>query len=452
MNVKPWVAQHRPAIQDLLLVSLAGAALRVIVYLAYATLAGNDTPGYVKLAHALREWNPGLYDGFRTPGYSLFLLALGINLELVRIAQHVLGVLTAILIYLMARLRVSRRWAVAAGLFYGLSLHFAFYEAIVQTEALANFLMALIFCLYARRTEKSDYSMGSATLIGLLCAYLAMVRPQYLPVFFILAFFDVIRMVRQPRMALRRTLNLFPGAGVLFAAVGGWALLNRILFGSCFLTLFSASAMMQHTIRFGDRAGPEWREAGAILAKWRDYYRAEIEQVGATEIAITPAIREIAALYGTTNIVERYHLLNRINRHLIRQSPIDYAEGVLIGCINFWRVSLIMYPECFKNQRILPAFERLWIPNKLAWLGVHLAFFTSLLAALRRGRTLWKDTLLMSLLAQILLGGMAFQALLTFSNSSRYALPSEGLVLVALLYLTTCRRTANPRLVDSARA
>lgn len=270
MNIKQWTADNRPALRDILLISVLGAALRAVVYLVYATMSGNDTPGYIKLAQVLRDWNFDLYDGYRTPGYSLFLLALGIHLELVRAAQHVLGILTAILIYLTVNLRATRKWALAAGLLYGLSIHFIFFEASILTEALSNFLVMLIFFLFARRVATADYSLGRATFIGLLCAYLTMVRPQYLPILFIVFFFDAIRIIRHGQETLRRLVRLAPGLGILFASVGGWVLLNRILLGSYLLTLFSASALMQHSIRFGEKAGPEWREAGAILVKHRE--------------------------------------------------------------------------------------------------------------------------------------------------------------------------------------
>ena len=449
MNIKRWAAEHRPALKDVLAITLAGVALRIVVYLVYATLVGNDTPSYAKLALALREGNPELYDGARTPGYPLFMLALGIHMEWIRVAQHALGVLTSIFVYLMARMRCPRRWALAAGLLYGLSLHFAFYEAIIQTEALSNFLLALICYLFAKRIEQADYSMGQATWIGMLCAYLTLTRPQYLPLYFILVFFDAVRIVRQSGMALRRLLNLIPGAGAFAACVGGLILVNRLFFGLYFLTPLGPAGMMTHTIRFADKAGPEWREAGNIMVKWWEFRRLEVEESGSTERAAGPAAREIYKFYNVDGSWEQKQLINRINRHLIRQAPKEYVASVLLACFNFWRVSLIMYPECFASAQTLAVFQGAWLPNKLVWLGVHLAFFLACLAHLPRWRAIRDDVLLMALLAIILVGGMAISSLLGFSNSSRYALPTESMVLVAMLYLMCAgKTTARPSLPD----
>ena len=442
MNSPFWSVRKRPVFNDLMAIALASVALRIIAYLTYATLAGNDTPSYASLARALSGGGIELYNGYRTPGYPLFMAAMGIHMEWIRVAQHALGVLTAGLVYLTVRLRCRRRWAMAAGLLYGLSLHFVFYEAIIQTEALSNFLMALICYRFAARMERAEYSTGGATWIGMLCAYLTLTRPQYLPLVFILYFFDAVRIVRQSRQILRRLLNLIPGAGVFIACVGGWVLINRLLFGFYFLTPLGPAGMMTHTIRFADRAGPEWREAGNIMVKWWEYYRPEVEESGSTERASGPAAKELYALYGTDTSREQNQLIDRINHHLIQQAPGPYAASVLLACFNFWRVSLIMYPECFADARALTAFQGAWLPNKLVWLGVHLAFFLAGLARLPRWRTVWADTLLMALLTVILIGGMAMSSLLGFSNSSRYALPTESTVLVAMLYLACSGKAA----------
>ncbi len=420
---------------DVALIAVASIALRIIVYAVYYTLIGVDTRGYAQMAHALLDWDVQLYDGYRTPGYPLFMAALGIHMELIRVVQHALGVGTAVLVYLLARMRVPRLWALAAGLFYGLSMHFVFYEAIIQTEALANFLVALIFHLFARRIARNNYSMGQATWIGLLCTFLTMVRPQYLPILLILFLVDAIRILRQPGPKGRKLFGLAPGAGGFVAAVGGWVLLNRILFGSLFLTLWSSSALMSHTIRFAEHAGPEWQEAGAIMVKWREYYREDIARLGSPEIALAPVWKELMALYHLDNPVAAYHQMNRLNRHLILRNPGAYSASVLVGCANFWRVSLIMYPELFKNDPARWICQHFWPLNKLAWLGIHLAFWGLLLAKMRRWRQIWADPFVLVLLTQIFLGSMLFQALLSYSNSSRYALSTEALVLVALLYL-----------------
>lgn len=170
--------------------------------------------------------------------------------------------------------------------------------------------------------------------------------------------------------------------------------------------------------------------------------QALTELTGATEWATIPALQELAEFYQAETRVERYHLYNRINRHLILQSPGAYFQGVGIACFNFWRVGWLMYPECVRSEKALPVILRLWLPYKALWLGVHLAFFLALLYNLPRWRTIFNDTLLMAILTQILVGGMFFQALLTYSNSTRYALPSEALIVIALAYFVCLTKNA----------
>ena len=436
-----WIPLKRGNIKDLILIACAGLFLRIAIYSAYSTLPGNDTPGYVQLATAIRNMDVHLHDGYRTPGYPLFMLALGMDFEAIRIVQHALGIATALLVYLLCQMRAKRILALAAGLLYALSIHFVFYEAIIQTEALSNFLVALVFYLFALRMERMDFSMAGAAWIAFLCAFLSMVRPQYLPVLPLLVAFDALRIWRLSTKKFRHWLNWTPGIGILATCVGGWMLANKILFGHLFLTLFSALAFMTHTIRFADAADGEFQDIGRIMVNCRNR-AAEKDPMGYGEGAITYAANEIYGKYALANPVQLYKLISRINRHLVQRAPVRYASSVLLGCANFWRVSLIMYEECFHNPNHHALFSRVWRPNKLAWLAVHAVFFLCLPACLLWRKAALRDYALMASLSQVVIGGMLFQALLSRANSSRYALSSEALVLVAIAFLVSLRKSA----------
>lgn len=184
---------------------------------------------------------------YRTPGYPLFAAALerlsGDQLALLVPAQHLLGLLSALLAWSLGR----RLWGRAAGalalLFAGLHFHFVYLEAYPLSEAAGVFflLASLRLALYAG----DDAGGGPAlpALAGLAAAAGALCRPELALLLPLCAAY--LAAARRAGERLRAAaLYLLPGLLLL----GSWTLRNALLFDyrgltpNSAITLFSGPA------------------------------------------------------------------------------------------------------------------------------------------------------------------------------------------------------------------
>lgn len=126
-------------------------------------------------------------DKIRTPGYPIFLLAVGkpeltdAYLRQVAYVQALLGVGSVLLAYLIAASFLGRGWALVPALLTATSPHVAMTSAYVLTESLFTFLMLASTLATTRLVARPNVRLAAAT--GVLWALCALVRPtvQFLP-------------------------------------------------------------------------------------------------------------------------------------------------------------------------------------------------------------------------------------------------------------------------------
>jgi hypothetical protein len=175
----------------------AGAGLRLLAMLAYPGALWFAGDSYVYLGAALRL-QPNLS---KTTGYSVFLHILEPfhSLTLVAGLQHLMGLVVAVMIYVLARRSgVSPRWATAATLPVLLDGFVIEDEHMVMAEALFTFLVMLSMLLILwRGTNSRQVPWPVALLAGLLAGYAVDVRSEGLPV---LLMFPVALLVRGLRV------------------------------------------------------------------------------------------------------------------------------------------------------------------------------------------------------------------------------------------------------------
>jgi hypothetical protein len=151
-----------------------GAGVRLLTVLGFPGALWFAGDSYVYLGAALRP-QPNLS---KTTGYSLFLRLLlpFHSLTLVAIAQHLMGLGDAVMIYaLLRRSGVGRKWSTVATLpvlFDGFMIED---EHLIMSEALFTFLVmvALLLVMWPRAT-----SWRLALITGLLIGYAGIVRTQ----------------------------------------------------------------------------------------------------------------------------------------------------------------------------------------------------------------------------------------------------------------------------------
>jgi len=144
---------------------------------------------------------PGELTADRTPWYPLFLSALykifGRSYPAVRIVQSLLGALSCLLIYIIAKRVFGHGTALLAAAIYCVYPFAVYYTELVYTETL--FISLLLLFALCMMKIKSQANSLYFLFCGLLLGYLTLVKPQMLiffPVMAVWCFYSVSRSVK----------------------------------------------------------------------------------------------------------------------------------------------------------------------------------------------------------------------------------------------------------------
>ena len=236
----------------LLIVAGCAAALRVVVLLAYRpALIFPDSERYLQYAqqYIAGHWTP---DWLRTSAYSLLLIppVLIHNLILVPLAQHLLGLLTAVLIYAVLVHFGSRRWlavlATVPVLADPLQLDI---EQYVLTDVSASFLLLAAFVVLV--WKRDTIGKAAPAIAGLLLAAATIIRESELLVM-IPAVLYLVAVVRPRRRLASRVALLL--AGFLLPVLGylGW---HQVYYGRFDFVDYDSQFLYGRIVQFGDCTG-----------------------------------------------------------------------------------------------------------------------------------------------------------------------------------------------------
>ncbi len=136
-------------------------------------------------------YNDTVPNALITPGYPLFLSIIyamsgygqGSPLTAVRVVQALIGALTCLIVYLIARKLINRKCGIIAGFIYALYPPFIWSPTLILTETLYNFLFLLY--IYLQILVLSSRSKAVSFSCGLTFAAAVMVRPLVFPLFFL---------------------------------------------------------------------------------------------------------------------------------------------------------------------------------------------------------------------------------------------------------------------------
>jgi len=118
---------------------LLSAVPRLAAALLATPLWYPDSNGYRAMARMLAHGDVSGYDAVRTLGYPVFMVLLASNLDAVRIAQMVLGLVTTAMVFWVAlRLTGVSAAAFIAGALYGLNIMQIQFENTILSESLAG--------------------------------------------------------------------------------------------------------------------------------------------------------------------------------------------------------------------------------------------------------------------------------------------------------------------------
>ena len=188
-NAVGWLARLIRANALFSVALAAGAALRLVAVLGYPGVIWFYGDSYVYLGTALRP-KPNLT---KTISYSFFLRALEPlhSFTLVAIVQHLMGLATAVMVYvLLRRARLPKWGATLATLPVLLDAYVIQLEHMLMSETVFAFAIAVSVTLVMWRKRPGTWAMLAA---GLLLGYAVIVRTVALPLVAILVIFLAVR-------------------------------------------------------------------------------------------------------------------------------------------------------------------------------------------------------------------------------------------------------------------
>ena len=235
------------------LVAGGGVAIRIVVLLAYQqALIFPDSKRYLQYAQGFLhdQWIP---DWLRTSGYSLLLMpaVAARNLTVVAAVQHLLGLVTAVLIYALLVHYGARRWlavlATVPVLFDPLQLDI---EQYVLTDVSATFLLVVALVVLAWKRER----IGTWTplVVGLLLGLATVIREPDILVAIPVAGYLAVVLRHRKRRAFRAILLLLAG---LLPPVLGYVAWVHTWYGTFGFTTYSNEFMYGRVVQFADCTG-----------------------------------------------------------------------------------------------------------------------------------------------------------------------------------------------------
>jgi hypothetical protein len=121
--------------------------VRVALHTRSPAFVGKDSQSYFLPGWEIARGLPFELGQRRTPAYPLFIagviLILGEDLRALALAQHLLGLATVLVTYLLGRLTFGRGAALLAGALVALNGPLLIYERYVMSESLFGLLLAL---------------------------------------------------------------------------------------------------------------------------------------------------------------------------------------------------------------------------------------------------------------------------------------------------------------------
>ena len=170
---------------------VAGAILRLGLWLTYAPASFGDTPSYMRLAAALKDAGLSGYDATRVPGYPAFLALLGSDPDAIWIAQMLLGWAISMLLFVFAwKTAGSPVFGAIMGLLYNFIPGPVLFEANLLSETLTTFFLifSLVLMMGMDRADTKRSAYAFALAMGISASLAALIRPLFfmLPVWLLI--------------------------------------------------------------------------------------------------------------------------------------------------------------------------------------------------------------------------------------------------------------------------
>jgi 4-amino-4-deoxy-L-arabinose transferase-like glycosyltransferase len=414
--------------RDILLLVCIGLLVRFILWFVSSPTLRSDSVSYVEFAERIRDWNFAGFTGARTPGYPLFLLLCGLDLNIVHIVQGITGVIASVLLYrLIAETTGRRILALMAGIVYSLNINWLLYEGTILTESLSILLLLLVALLFRRLYSDRGDMFVTAIWLGLAVAVAALTRPLFVYLIPVVPVFMAMLLWRRRRWLVAVLNYTLPVAMLILA----WCMFNKDQTGYFGVTTLTGYNLTQHSGAFIELAPQEYDDIKAVYLK----HRADaIASGGNHSMTIWGAIPEMQQATGLT-YPELSSRLTHMSVGLFIDHPGLYLPGVARSWLLFWAVAKnnaaigrISSPQVAAGAETLLRAERypmLLLNALFLCAALYVAVQTVIYGHWRR----WGFA---AIIITIVLCGSVVQALMEYGENARYAIPFQPLVLLTV--------------------
>jgi hypothetical protein len=307
-------------------------ALIVLVALAIRMTFAFRVPVFLlrdSVSYFLPAWD--LLNGYgfdlsirRTPVYPAFLVGamalFGEDLLAISFAQHLLGVASAALVYLLGRMTVGRVAGLIAALITALNGALIIAEHYLMPEVALVFLLLLTFVVFvgAMRSGRKPAFLASGVLLGLtlLCKPVAQVLIPVLPFVLAVGYASVRRAVLP---------SLLIGAGLL-AVMVPWMARNALVHGSATTAGALGQTLVARTAKHD--TGFRWYdEKEADAYERREGIARQLVQNGIRQRLSDGVIyRRVQDRFGMTD-AEINQFMRELSTDVILEHPVYYLRG-----------------------------------------------------------------------------------------------------------------------------
>jgi Dolichyl-phosphate-mannose-protein mannosyltransferase len=324
-RVREWAPRGRDekiAVYGLALLLLAGAAMRALFMVAWrpAFMGYPDSLSYVYAA----RWE--LFgDPFRTAGYPLFLRVLhdvSPNLSVAIVVQHLLGLLTATLLYLAVRRAGGPAWL---GLVPAALVTLGGGQLFLEHAALSEALYGLTAAgaLYAAARSIDAAAPVWPAVAGVLAAFSATVRVVSVVLVPVLVLWLLLA-----HPAPRRRRSVHAGVALASAALvmGGYVLAQEQATGYTGLPRAGVWNTYGRVAPFADCSKFTPPAGTSGLCETRPPSERPEAQAYIFNPVESPAIRSFSSPFFASD--EGHRRVAAFTRAVILHQPLDYAEAV----------------------------------------------------------------------------------------------------------------------------
>ncbi len=326
---REWLRRHRFAVGLLVLIAISALA-RLPIILNFRARASWDTPEFIVTARAIASLDFRQYDGKRTPIYPLLMLLAGMDWDVVRLIQSLLGIAIASMMFAIGWMR-TRNLAASflVGLMSSVAISELLFEQIIYSETLCTFWIVLSLLAYVR------ISAGAKTLdyalLGISAALAGMTRPMFLFLGPLYLCFMLIRARPLSVIKLRYARLTWVLAPTLVLALG-WSAVNKHTINYFGVTTTLGFNLSNHSGAFMELAPPQYAKIADIYLRYRAH---QISAVGSQAMTFWYAEGELKRATGLSS-VELSKQFARMSLEMFAEHPLLYLESVAKSWARFW--------------------------------------------------------------------------------------------------------------------